>query len=343
MNFFALIAVFITLYVVLIWIYFKYSKKLNKNFLQRRIKIEKPNEKRKTHYISKPEQVDILRYMHLLATSLNEDGKNTENCVLLDYPLNYPRIFNTDPLRLTKLIDAMTQFFLVNNRKSAIVVKFLLANYQQKYVKFSISVWSNKNFLRQNAGANIIASLNKKSRTFLNKAQEIAASNGSKIEFDSKKGLKISTSVRLEISDIKNNLVDQLTVKNPSEFSILIADENPLSFNILRNYLLYMGFDVKPTSSWSSAKRHIEDMIFKPSLIFISDKLSDEVNLAQVQDYLLEKDVCVVIIQKNRNENIGSDRVYIQRLIQPYLPEMLVRVLNNCDNYRKSKKQTTAD
>ena len=104
-----------------------------------------------------------------------------------------------------------------------------------------------------------------------------------------------------------------------------------------------MGFDVKPTSSWSSAKRHIEDMIFKPSLIFISDKLSDEVNLAQVQDYLLEKDVCVVIIQKNRNENIGSDRVYIQRLIQPYLPEMLVRVLNNCDNYRKSKKQTTAD
>ena len=325
-------------YVITLWLIFKYSKWANKNFTDKRMKVNKNIKLTTLKYgPSKTKNIDILRQIYLLTLSLNEDGRRTNNCIILDYPNNYPRIFNIYAPMLISLIDSLTQIILLNIKNSTVIIKFLLINYHETHIKFNISVWSDKNFLRHENSINkIYTSLNQKSRTYLNIAQKIAFENDSYIRFESGKELKISTDIRLDIADQKRNINKQFLIKNPHKMQVLIADENKYAVELLSLYLKNLGIIAKPTSDWNSAKRHIEDLIFKPNIIFISDNLLQDIDLNEIAIHILQKSICIVIIQRKGLKQIQNNAIFTQYLTQPFLPEILVKILNNCNKYQNS-------
>lgn len=344
MDIITLSVIILIAYIIAVWLCFKYIKRLNQNFSEKRVKINKNNNLFLIKYQPENEgRTDILRRMYLLMFSLNEDGRSTNNCIVFDYSMSYPRVFNTSAPMLAKLVDALTQFMLINIKNSTIVVKFLLINYQHKQIKFNISVWSEKNFLKRNNGIESIrSSINQKSKIYLNIAENIAHENGSYIRFETENGLKISTDVGLEIADTKNRAVEQLQVKHLNEFKILIADPNKYAFETLKNTLLHLGFDVKPTNDWHSAKRHIQDMMFVPNVVFISDTLLNDIDFGEVEEQLLHKSISIVIIHQGNICKNNDSRIYIQYMSQPFLHESLISILNNCHQYRQNLGGGTA-
>ena len=123
-------------YVITLWLIFKYSKWANKNFTDKRMKVNKHIKLTTLKYDpSKTKNVDILRQIYLLTLSLNEDGRRTNNCIILDYPNNYPRIFNIYAPMLISLIDSLTQIILLNIKNSTVIIKFLLINYHETDMK----------------------------------------------------------------------------------------------------------------------------------------------------------------------------------------------------------------
>ncbi|MGP1484567.1 MAG: hypothetical protein ACTTJC_00460 [Campylobacter sp.] len=335
MNLIFLVLSLIILYIAIVWLWFKYSKRLNQKFIETRVKLNKHSKLFVVKYQPESEiSTDILRRMYLLMISLNEDARKTGNCVVFDYPVNYPRNFYTSSTILSKLVDTMSQFMLINIKNSTVIVKFLLINYQHRQARFNISVWTQTNFLKQTGNIEAIrTSLNPKSRIHLNIAEHIAHENNSYLRFETQDGLKISTDIKLNIADVKNTVVRQLDIKNPAKFHILIADDNKYSFQMLRNNLLYLGFDVKPTSDWQSAKRHIEDMMFVPNVIFISDTLLNEVNFDKLESHILYKNIAIVIIRKHGTKNVKDAKIYAQYITQPFLHETLINILNNCKKH----------
>lgn len=131
--------------------------------------------------------------------------------------------------------------------------------------------------------------MNAKSRKFYEIAKTLAEQNGSQIIFEFDPGARASTEISMTLSDNKFDLMQNLKIKNPKNFSVLVAEPNPNAFFVLRKNLEFIGIDVKPSSEWSIVKRHIEDMIFRPGAVFIEENLLSEIDDA-LTALLIEKD-----------------------------------------------------
>ncbi len=270
-------------------------------------------------------KVDIAGGLLFLASSLNEDAQKNTNYVLLDYDIAYPRLFYADIAALAKLIDAMAQIFLLNVSNSTVTIKFLLSNYYKNNIKFTLSIHCDHDFFTSKSTPRV--NMNAQSRKFYEMAIALAEQNGSSIRFEFDHGVRISTEISLRLCDDKLDLMQSFKIKNPKNFSALIAEPNPHSFNIIKKDLEFIGIDVKPSNEWSIVKRHIEDMIFRPNVVFIEESLLREIDDA-LATLLIEKKIALVVL-KTTNDPVNLDqKIRVWTLVQPYLSDTLVCILN---------------
>lgn len=343
MNISYLFVILFLIYMLILVMYVLYSKSFNTKFNEQRIKLAKKTNKYFLDYKKKPyEQTDLVSYMFFLTSSLNEDAKKSKNYLLLDYNISYPRVFKTDASHIIKLTDALAQIMLLNLSNSTIIIKFLLSSYKKNQIKFTISVWANKNFAKEcKKVENIHICMSEKSREFYRFAKKLASQNDSEIRFDfeTQESIKISTDITLELSETKVDILKKLKIRMDNKFTALIAESNPYAFSILKNDLEFMGIDVKPTSDWDIIKRHVEDTIFSPNIIFVQAKLLKSVDIEEIKPSLVEKNIPLVIIQ-NDDRCIKIDpKIYVEYLTQPYTSDALISILNNTHEYRCSKNQ----
>ena len=324
MNFASIFLLFAALYLAALGGYYFNDKFKNKKLRSNKIITKKETAMQKNEP-NEPREVDIAGSLLFLTSSLNEDAQKNKNYVLLDYDIAYPRLFYADIATLTKLIDAMAQIFLLNVSDSTVTIKFLLSNYYKNNIKFTLSVYCDRDFF---ANKNILqVNMNAKSRKFYEIAKTLAEQNGSQIIFEFDPGARASTEISMTLSDNKFDLMQNLKIKNPKNFSVLVAEPNPNAFFVLRKNLEFIGIDVKPSSEWSIVKRHIEDMIFRPGAVFIEENLLGEIDDA-LTALLIEKKIALVVL-KNTNAAINlNPKIRIWTLPQPYLPDSLVRILN---------------
>ena len=84
---------------------------------------------------------------------------------------------------------------------------------------------------------------------------------------------------------------------------------------------------MKPSNEWGIVKRHIEDMIFRPNVVFIEESLLREIDDA-LSTLLIEKKIALVVL-KTRNAAVNlNPKIRVWTLVQPYLSDTLVRILN---------------
>lgn len=338
MEFSAILFIILFLYLMLLVAYYIHSKNLNEKFTNKRVRLLRKNpEFQSGNTRRKIAQMDILESMFFLMNSLNEDSKKNNNTVLLDYNMNYPRTFDADFSNVVKLIDALTQTMLLNLSNSTIIIKFLLSNYSKRQIKFTISVWANNSFYTDSISKSMIhTTMTPKSRKFFRLAQEISNKNGSAVSFqyESKGYLKASADISLDLSDAKTDTLEGLKIEYPKNFTVLIAEKNQYSFDILKKELEFMNIDVKPTSDLNIIKRHIEDNIFRPDMVFMQADIIDDTNLKDIESYLINKKICLVIIKNNHDGLKINPNIYVQYLSQPYTPDTLICIINNAYKHR---------
>ena len=131
----------------------------------------------------------------------------------------------------------------------------------------------------------------------------------------------------------KLNLMQSFKIKNPKNFSALIAEPNPHSFNIIKKDLEFIGIDVKPSNEWGIVKRHIEDMIFRHNVVFIEESLLREIDDA-LSKLLIEKNIALVVLKTTNNPVNLDPKIRVWTLIQPYLSDSLVRILNEAYEFK---------
>lgn len=270
-------------------------------------------------------KVDIAGGLLFLASSLNEDAQKNTNYVLLDYDIAYPRLFYADIAALAKLIDAMAQIFLLNVSNSTVTIKFLLSNYYKNNIKFTLSVHCDHDFFTSKSTPRV--NMNAQSRKYYETAMALAEQNGSSIRFEFDHGARISTEISLRLCDDKLDLMQSFKIKNPKNFSALVAEPNPYSFNIIKKDLDFIGIDVKPCREWDVVKRHVRDMIFRPDVVFIDESLLQSID-ESLQNDIAEKKIALVVLKNTSAQTSLNPKIRALWLPQPYLPDMLVRVLN---------------
>ena len=84
---------------------------------------------------------------------------------------------------------------------------------------------------------------------------------------------------------------------------------------------------MKPSNEWSIVKRHIEDMIFRPNVVFIEESLLREIDGA-LSTLLIEKKIALVVLKTTNAAVNLNPKIRVWTLIQPYLSDTLVRILN---------------
>ncbi len=169
--------------------------------------------------------------------------------------------------------------------------------------------------------------MNAQSRKYYETAMALAEQNGSTIRFEFDHGVHISTEISLRLCDDKLDLMQSFKIKNPKNFSALVAEPNPHSFNIIKKDLEFIGIDVKPSNEWSIVKRHIEDMIFRPNVVFIEESLLREIDGA-LSTLLIEKKIALVVLKTTNAAVNLNPKIRVWTLVQPYLSDTLVRILN---------------
>ncbi|MDO5045956.1 hypothetical protein [Campylobacter sp.] len=346
MNFSSFFVVLLFVYILILGLYFLYSKNFNNKFTDKRIKIKQKTGKYFLQIDKKsPEQTDLISQMFFLISSLNEDAKINKNYLIFDYNMSYPRIFNTDASNIIRLTDALAQIMLLNLSNSTIIIKFLLSSYHKDQVKFTLSVWANKNFAKDCKKYEMLhVNMSKKSRKFMRFAKNLAAQNDSDIKFDldSPDSLKVSTDIVLQLCATKVDILKEIKLKKTKNFSALIAEDNLYAFNILKKDLEFIGIDVKPSYDWEIIKRHIEDTIFNPDIVFIQSSMLRFINIDEIQNSLIEKNIPLVII-KNDSDFIAIDsKIYAQYLPQPYTADTLINILNNAHEYYLQRNRVKA-
>ncbi|QCD52896.1 hypothetical protein [Campylobacter sp. RM16192] len=345
MEFSLILFIILFLYLMLLVAYYVHSKKLNEKFTNKRVRLlRKSPEFLHTNTRKKIAQTDIFDSMFFLMNSLNEDSKKNNNTVLLDYNMNYPKTFNADFSDLVKLTDALTQIMLLNLSNSTIIIKFLLSNYSKKHINFTISVWADNSFYTDTINKNMIhTTMTPISRKFFRLAEEIANKNDSAVSFqyESKGYIKVSANISFELSTSKNNILKELKVEDPKNFTVLIAEKNKYAFDILKNELEFIGIDVKPTSNLEIIKRHIEDNIFKPDIVFVQADIIKDINITEIENALINKKICLVIIKNNHDEFEINPNIYVQYMSQPYTPNILMCIINNAYKYYSNRALKT--
>ena len=328
MSFAYIFIIFATLYIVALGgFYFvdkfkKPDKTVIKTDATQTTQISKTGESLEANTLPK---VDIAGGLLFLVSSLNEDAQKKGNYVLLDYDIAYPRLFYADIAALAKLIDAMAQIFLLNVSNSTVTIKFLLSNYYKNNIKFTLSVHCDHDFFTVKSTPRV--NMNAQSRKYYETAMALAEQNGSSIRFEFDHGVRISTEISLRLCGDKLDLMQSFKIKNPKNFSALVAEPNPYSFNIIKKDLEFIGIDVKPSNEWSIVKRHIEDMIFRPNVVFIEESLLREIDDA-LATLLIEKKIALVVL-KTTNAAVNLNlKIRVWTLVQPYLSDTLVRILN---------------
>lgn len=328
MSFAYIFIIFATLYIVALGSFYfvdkfkKPDKTVIKTDATQTTQISKTGESLEANTLPK---VDIAGGLLFLVSSLNEDAQKKGNYVLLDYDIAYPRLFYADIATLTKLIDSIAQIFLLNVSNSTVTIKFLLSNYYKSNIRFAISVHCDRAFFTYKNTPRI--NINAKSRKFYEIAKTIAKQNNSSIRFEFDHGVRICTYISLHICDDKIDLIKSLKIKNPKKISALVAEPNLYAFNILKKDLEFIGIDVKPSGDWSIIKRHIEDMIFHPNIVFIKESLLSEINDALVA-ILIEKKIALVVLKTTNSAVNLNPKIRVWTLDQPYLSDTLVHILN---------------
>ena len=328
MSFAYIFIIFATLYIVALGgFYFvdkfkKPDKTVIKTDATQTTQISKTGESLEANTLPK---VDIAGGLLFLVSSLNEDAQKKGNYVLLDYDIAYPRLFYADIAALAKLIDAMAQIFLLNVSNSTVTIKFLLSNYYKSNIRFAISVHCDRDFFTSKSTPRV--NMNTQSRKYYETAVALAEQNGSTIRFEFDHGVRISTEISLRLCDDKLDLMQSFKIKNPKNFSALVAEPNPYSFNIIKKDLEFIGIDVKPSNEWSIVKRHIEDMIFRPNVVFIEESLLREIDDA-LATLLIEKKIALVVLKTTNAAVNLNPKIRVWTLDQPYLSDTLVRILN---------------
>ena len=84
---------------------------------------------------------------------------------------------------------------------------------------------------------------------------------------------------------------------------------------------------MKPSNEWSIVKRHIEDMIFRPNVVFIEESLLREIDDA-LSTLLIEKKIALVVLKTTNAAVNLNPKIRVWTLDQPYLSDTLVRILN---------------
>ncbi|MFL1706423.1 hypothetical protein ACHJH3_05405 [Campylobacter sp. MOP7] len=185
--------------------------------------------------------------------------------------------------------------------------------------------------------------MNKESRKFLNLARKLAVQNRSdiKFDFDTANSIKISTNITMQLSDTKSNTLDNVKINKNNNIKALIAENNSHAFKILKKDLELIGVEVKPSGDWRIIKRHIEDVIFNPDIVFIQSAIINTAAFKEIESFFVDKNIAMVIIKNNKYQYKLDSKIYIQYLPQPYTPDVLINILNNIQNYRLSGKRNT--
>ena len=328
MSFAYIFIIFATLYIVALggFYFIDKFKKPNKTVIKKDVtqttESSKISESLEANTLPK---VDIAGGLLFLVSSLNEDAQTKGNYVLLDYDIAYPRLFYADIETLTKLIDAIAQIFLLNVSNSTVTIKFLLSNYYKSNIRFTISVHCDRAIFTYKNTPQI--NINAQSRKFYETAMARAEQNGSSIRFEFDHGVRVSTEISLCLCGDKLDLMKSFKIKNPKNFSALVAEPNLYAFNILKKDLEFIGIDVKPSGDWSIIKRHIEDMIFRPNVVFIDESLLREIDGA-LSTLLIEKKIALVVLKTTNAVVNLNPKIRVWTLDQPYLSDTLVHILN---------------
>ena len=68
-------------------------------------------------------------------------------------------------------------------------------------------------------------------------------------------------------------------------------------------------------------------MIFRPDVVFIDESLLQSID-ESLQNDIAEKKIALVVLKNTSTQTSLNPKIRVLSLPQPYLPDMLVRVLN---------------
>ncbi|AQW81528.1 hypothetical protein [Campylobacter pinnipediorum] len=269
-------------------------------------------------------EFDLVSGLNFLLETLYYDAISTNNKILFDYDLSYPRVFVGEKERLIKTLEYSAKSLLYANTQSQIIISFKLTNYDRNRVFFRITINLNENNQSNNT-------LDKKNIQYLNKwikySDYEVIINNNKIILDIKLTLGSKRDSFYEFFHLNSHF------EKSKKYHTLVAYENKDGFNILKNQLLSMDINIIQKNDYETFMKHMKDAIYKPNLIFLYQDFLTKKNIFE-EIYKIQKikNFSIIIICDNENKidkKITKDSIILR---QPYTYDSLIAILNLTQN-----------
>ncbi|WP_169752248.1 hypothetical protein [Campylobacter mucosalis] len=271
-------------------------------------------------------EIDLVERLNLLLDALYYDAVESENILLFSYSPAYPRRYVLNADAIIKTLELVSKIYLSSLHRAEILIDFRLTNYDTKQVFFMISFISDKYTTAID-------------EYLIKQALQSAKEYDARISID-----KNAITIDIKAIFVKNQPISNINFINSaiSSYHALIAYDCKDGFDILSSYLKFMGIKVNPKNDYEIIRRHIEDAIYFPAVIFIhKDILTRPGEFETLMRYKRVKKYSIVAICDGASDLpvYMEDEVII--LKTPFTYDTIVGILNVCYVRQNPKKYTT--
>jgi len=313
---FALITILAIVLAVLVLLFFKSKKENNTQISQ----TPTPKKELKQKEI-KAGIIDLFELLKLQSEILFEECARFDNTIFVNFSKSLPRIYDNSVSGVLQTVNHICKFFAFEFQKTTISINFSSLRISENKILLHISINSDK-FLSQSRILSIKNFLdNKQNFDDINliKAKESAEKIGAFLHFEADNN-KIAIDFSSNLVFYKSNRFG--FIKNKYDYNILICENNANIFDDLTLLFAQMGCAVAPNSTWANIKKHLDDFIYKPDIVFISAEiLRNQKDVEYLNNIQKHKKAFFVFILRNKSDFKFMKRINFNafKLKMPYL------------------------
>ena len=313
---FALIAILAIALAILAVLFFKSQKEKESQILQTTTSKKELKQKE-----IKAGIIDLFELLKLQSEILFEECARFDNTIFINYSKNLPRIYDNSATGVLQTINHICKFFAFEFQKTTISVDFSSLRVSENKILLHIVISSDK-FLSQSRILAIKNFLdNKQNFDDINliKAKESAEEIGTFLHFEAENN-KITIDFSSNLVFYKSNRFG--FIKNKYAYNILICENNATIFDDLTLLFAQMGCAVAPNPTWANIKKHLDDFIYKPDIVFIgAEILRNQKDVEYLNNIQKHKKAFFVFILRNKSDLKFVKRINFNafKLKMPYL------------------------
>lgn len=267
---------------------------------------------------------DLLLRLNLLLEGLCQDAQATKNIIIFNYDVSYPRLFKDNPQLLIKACENINKYIMYNsanakisddeygNEACRILFEFKLTNYSSDYVLFDVVFEPTLPITR---------GFDEK---YLKLANREAKAMGIDLNISQK---RIVLSLKMLTAQQTRQQIPAIASETLKRYHAVVSYPIAKGFEILKAQLEALGINVRPSSDFLSAFKHITDAIYTPNLVFLnSDDLKQHPQtLPQILKAQKTKGFNVIVICHDDDDKQDVDEFFYLR--QPYTYDMLYSII----------------